>query len=147
MDRGKGRMKNGPEICQEGGAMERRNSFSNPDRKPEGLSGERRAAWWRERILAREASGLNRRAFCRASGVSLTGLTYWERKFREEGLGPEPSETPDPPRFLPVRIRCASGEAAGGGGLNAWVGEVRLEVRPGFDADLLREAVLALRGL
>ena len=127
--------------------MDRKSSQANQGRKPEGLSNGARAAWWGERIRAKEASGLSRRAFCLAFGVSLTGLTYWERKFRDEGRDWGSVETAEVPRFLPVQIRCESGEAAGEGILNAWVGEVRLEVRPGFDAGLLREAVQALRGL
>lgn len=47
-----------------------------------------KAAMWRKRVEAFEASGLSRRDWCVRHRVALSSLDYWRRRVREAGSVP-----------------------------------------------------------
>ena len=87
---------------------------------------------WSGLLERQGVSGLSIRAWCAQEGIGYAAFNYWRRR-----LG------------LPVKaksltlIRVMDRETAGGG-LWLSVGGVRIEVRAGFDAALLKQVVSAL---
>lgn len=80
--------------------------------------------------------------WCQSHDVTIEQLKYWKRRLKSAAdvqppslprfipLAPEPTMSPSPSASLVVRV-----------------GPVCIELAPGFDANLLREAVEALQGL
>jgi transcriptional regulator with XRE-family HTH domain len=97
-------------------------------------------------VIRFRASGLTRREFAERAGISVSTLDYYVRRERKASL---PGALPVN-RILPVDWIAAEAEVAGvsmmapAGGISIWLSNSRrIEVRRGFDAELLRE-VLAL---
>lgn len=93
------------------------------------------------------ASGLTRREFAAGEGISVSTLDYYVRRERK---APLPGALPVN-RILPVDWIAAESEAAGAsmmapsGGISIWVSNSRrIEVRRGFDAQLLGEVLAVL---
>ena len=87
---------------------------------------------WRELQERQAASGLSVRARCARETVGYATFMYWLRRLvRTEAVEPL------------TLIRVTEGEAVGDG-LWLSVGGVRIEVKAGFDAGLLRQVVAAL---
>lgn len=62
----------------------------------EQTNGRTQSAWerrWRERIAAWRESGLSQQAFCRAHGLSESGLSRWKSKLAKRGAVQEPPAT------------------------------------------------------
>ena len=79
------------------------------------------------------------REWCSANGVKPNRLRYWLRRMRTEDA--ETKLT----RWLPVEVGSQSGEGRQrSAGLLIRVGKVGIEVRPGFDPELLAAVVRAL---
>lgn len=96
------------------------------------MTRQEREVFWRERLERQAASGLSVRAWCALEVVSYTAFLYWRRRLVQQT------------QAAPLRlIRVTEGETASGG-LWLLVGGVRIEVRPGFDAGLLKQVVAAL---
>lgn len=91
-------------------------------------------AAWQERITAFRASGQTAAAWCAAQQLKEHQLWYWIRRFRSTT-----SEQPSPSKFLSVQV-CESSASP----LLVRVGSVAIEVRPGYDAALLRNLVETL---
>jgi hypothetical protein len=95
-----------------------------------------------------EQSGLRRKEFCAAHGLSMHTLDAWRRRIAESG----PQE-----KIVPVEIvedrRARKGSKHAGS--VEWSGQfrvvlahgLRVEVDPGFDAAELRRLIAALDGL
>jgi hypothetical protein len=82
-----------------------------------------------------EASGLNQREFCEQRGVPLKTLVRYVARYRREKGG-------SGPRWVAVEVPAKRGDAVE---LSiVLVGERRIEVRRGFDAETLRRVVMAL---
>jgi hypothetical protein len=96
------------------------------------MTRQEREVFWRDLLERQGASGLSVRAWCAREVVSYTAFLYWRRRLVQR--------TKAAPLTL---IRVTEGETASGG-LWLSVGGVRLEVRPGFDAGLLKQVVAAL---
>jgi len=91
-----------------------------------------RERYWGELQERQAASGLSARAWCARETVSYATFMYWRRRLgRTEAVEPL------------TLIRVTDGEAVGDG-LWLSVGGVRIEVKAGFDAGLLRQVVEAL---
>lgn len=87
---------------------------------------------WRDLLERQGASGLSVRAWCAREVVSYTAFLYWRRRLVQRR------------KAAPLRlIRVTDGETASGG-LWLSVGGVRIEVKPGFDAGLLKQVVATL---
>jgi hypothetical protein len=96
------------------------------------MTREERRSYWSERLAEQAASGLSVRAWCLGEGVSYATFNYWRGRLK--------AERAVKPLTL---IRLNDGEPAHSA---FWVsvGEARIEVRPDFDAALLRRVVAAL---
>ena len=91
-----------------------------------------RERYWGELQDRQAASGLSARAWCARETVSYATFMYWRRRLgRMEAVEPL------------TLIRVTEGEAVDDG-LRLSVGSVRIEVKAGFDAGLLRQVVEAL---
>lgn len=87
---------------------------------------------WRSLVDRQAESGLSVRGWCAREAVGYATFRYWRRRLGQ------------PSKAAPLTlIRVMEGEVAGTG-LQLSVGEVRIEVKPGFDAILLRQVVAAL---
>jgi transcriptional regulator with XRE-family HTH domain len=100
-----------------------------------------------ELVVRFRASGLTRREFAARAGISVSTLDYYVRRERKASL---PAALPVN-RILPVDLIAAEGEVAGAsrigpaGGVSIWLSNGRrIEVRRGFDAQLLREVLAVL---
>lgn len=92
---------------------------------------------WEERVAAYRSSGQGVREWCAGNGVKPERLWYWLRRVetgRREGQSSAWLQAV-------VSFGTVAGEQAG---LLVKVGKASVEVRPGFDPDLLREVVGAL---
>jgi hypothetical protein len=91
-----------------------------------------REDYWRDLLEQQAASGLSVRAWCARETVGYATFMYWRRRLgRTEAVKPL------------TLIRVTEGEAVGDG-LWILVGGVRIEVKSGFDAGLLRQILVAL---
>lgn len=95
------------------------------------MTREERRAWWLERIAAQAASGWSGRAWCEQEDVSYRSFIQWRRR-----LG---AAAATKARLSFVRVLP---EEANGSMVQLRVGSVRIEVRSGFDAVLLRQVVV-----
>ncbi|WP_438347550.1 IS66 family insertion sequence element accessory protein TnpA [Paenibacillus sp. FA6] len=97
---------------------------------------EQRLQEWKTRIADYRASGLTMAAWCQAHQFSKETLKYWLRK---TNANPAASQG-HPPRFVPLTVSHSSVSSA----LFVEIGQAKIEVRAGFDAELLRAVVQAL---
>ncbi len=88
---------------------------------------------WIERIAEFEASGLSGAKWCAARGFKENQLSYWRRKLKHQ----QPEET----RWLGLDI----GEPEPT--LTIKIGQVSIELKPGFGQELFVTAVKLLRSL
>lgn len=95
------------------------------------MTKQEREGYWRELLERQAASGLSVRAWCARETVGYATFMYWRRRLGRTGAVE---------RLTLIRVE----EAAVGDGLWLWVGGVRIEVKAGFDAGLLRQVVEAL---
>jgi len=93
---------------------------------------------WEKRIAAYKASGQSVREWCAANGVKPNRLWYWLRRTRTEDA--EPRAT----RWLSVSVTGQAGEEREGRELLVRVGKAGIEVRQGFDPELLAAVVRVL---
>lgn len=93
---------------------------------------------WEKRIADYKSSGQSVREWCSANGVKPNRLWYWLRRMRTEDA--ETKST----RWLPVEVISQPGEGGQAGGLLIRVGKAGIEVRQGFDPELLVAVVRAL---
>lgn len=100
---------------------------------------EERQQQWMERLADYRASGLTMRAWCEERQVSFHKLRYWLRATKRKEPGPAAAAS-----FIPLTV---SESAETGASLVVRIGEARIELEPGFNPELLRDVVQALKGL
>jgi hypothetical protein len=87
---------------------------------------------WRSLLERQATSGMSVRTWCALEEVGYATFRYWRRRLGRSGI------------VAPLTlIRVTEGESVGDG-LWLSVGGVRIEVKPGFDAGLLKQVVAAL---
>jgi len=86
---------------------------------------------WESRVAEFRQSGMSVRAWCLKQQVSLCQMHYWLRKSRVSS---------GQANWVPVQLKEPSIDS----GINVRVGNATIEVRPGFDEELLRQVVKAL---
>ncbi|NLE95976.1 MAG: helix-turn-helix domain-containing protein [Dehalococcoidia bacterium] len=91
---------------------------------------------WEARVAEFRTSGLGPARWCREHGVKVKQLYYWLKKSR--GAGTEPEATAQW-----VQVTVAEPEASAPA-LDIRVGHAVIEVRHGFDPELLANVVRAL---
>jgi hypothetical protein len=95
---------------------------------------------WTERIRAYQASGQTMKAWSEAHNVTLHQFKYWLYKAQKQ------ERAAVTPTFRPVTV-IRSAQTGHTDSLQIQVGAARIDVRPGFEPDLLREVVAALTPL
>lgn len=106
-------------------------------------SREQRRKEWMERISDYRSSGLTMAAWCEANNFTKEQLKYWLRKSKE--ISSSPTLNSNSPQFVPVTIaETADNESASSSHLVVRIGQASIEVRSGFNPQLLREVVQAL---
>jgi hypothetical protein len=93
---------------------------------------------WRDRVTEWRTSGKNMDVWCSENGIPFGQLKYRIKKYRL-GNGKRRSKTGT--GWLPVTV---SDSDQHGSSLLVRIGNTSIEVRPGFDPDLLRQVVGAL---
>lgn len=83
----------------------------------------------REALAGLAASGLSMAAFGRATGITARRLAWWRGRTAPESAGKI--------EFVPVEV-ARPARAASDGVMEIAIGDVRIRVGPGFDADALR---------
>jgi hypothetical protein len=101
---------------------------------------EQRQRKWEVHVSDFNSSGLNMTHWCSANHVDLEQMKYWTRKFKKESTVATRSSTLT---FVPLAaIEPVSQTFTPS--LVVQVGLASIELQPGFDPQLLREAVEAL---
>jgi len=95
-----------------------------------------------KRITEYRASGLKAKEWCAVHNVTPSQLWYWLRKFKNRN---GPSHT-SPSRWLPVELSEQS-PADQGDSLLIRIGQAGIEVKSGFDQDLLSQVIRILVAL
>lgn len=93
--------------------------------------------WWKGEIGRWEQSGRSAAEFAAGKGYSPRTLTWWRSAVRRVGT----TGTTPKVELVPVVV-----SKVGPAPLWVEIGGARVEVRGGFDAALLRDVVVALRG-
>lgn len=90
---------------------------------------------WKSRIDAFAKSGQSQAAWCREHKLNLRQFRYWHKKFR----------TPDstPMKWLSIKVDEPE-ETKLDGTLQIRIGQAAIEVKRGFDRELLLEAAKVL---
>ena len=103
---------------------------------------------WRGRVRAWKSSGESAAGFAERQGFAASSLLYWNRRFRETGKVLVPTQSAkSKPEFAELVPRgTAPTGSVGGPGMVLELGGVSIRVTRPFDAALLKELVLALRG-
>jgi hypothetical protein len=100
----------------------------------------RTRAWWQGEVRRWAESGQSADAFASGKAYSPRTLTWWRTQLKAEVSKRRDS---DGLRLVPAHIVVRTAATA----IWAEVGGARVEIRPGFDAKLLRDVVAALRGV
>jgi len=95
---------------------------------------------WEKRIAEYRASGQSVKEWCIANGVKPQRLWYWLRRTREN------LETRST-TWLPVEVGSPFLGEQANAGLVVRVGKASIEVKPGFDTELLSTVVRVLSGI
>jgi hypothetical protein len=101
---------------------------------------EQRQYEWEVRVSDFKASGLKMTHWCAANHVDLEQMKYWIRKFKNAAIS---STLSSAQTFIPLTA-IDSATRTGTSSLVVQVGLASIELRSGFDPQLLREAVAAL---
>jgi len=101
---------------------------------------EKRQHEWEIRISDFKASGQKMTLWCAANHVDLGQMKYWTRKFKKvvAPIAPAPSKS-----FVPLTVMEPASRSSPSS-LVVHVGGANIAIQPGFDPQLLREAVEAL---
>lgn len=97
---------------------------------------EQRHAEWMKRIVDFRESGMTMKAWCATQQLTLDQMKYWIRKQKQ-------CSQPDNPRFIPLTVSPPA-SLDPSDRLLIRVGGVSIELQPGFNPELLRQAVKAL---
>ncbi len=94
---------------------------------------EETTAYWRQQVQAFENSGLKRTAYCAQNQIKLFQLDYWRKKFsKPKGESPKTG-------WIPLRIKEGKAQVAAGFCLR--IGKLEIQIRRGFDRELLAEVL------
>lgn len=97
---------------------------------------------WRNRVAAFRASGQSGAAWCAAHGLKPHLLYYWLQRFRPAVA----EQTTEPTQWLPVAV-SDDRKSVSADQLLVHVGSATIEVRSGFNADMLASVVRVLKAL
>ena len=91
---------------------------------------------WRQLVREFEVSDLSRQSYCNQKQIKIYQLDYWRKKFgKAESVVPLSTKS-----WIPLAIRDdRAGEETTGICLR--IGRLAIEVKPGFDRELLAEVL------
>ena len=102
---------------------------------------EQKRSYWKQHIDAWQETGLTQVEYCRQHNLKHHQLVYWKKRFLK---------TEADVSFVPIKLEdlldipTSSDNAS----LSLVVNNhFKIEIRPGFDVQLLRQLIFALRGL
>ena len=102
---------------------------------------EQKRTYWKQHIDSWQETGLTQTEYCRRHNLKHHQLVYWKKRFLKTETGVS---------FVPLKLEdlldipAQSDFAALCLVIN---NHLKIEIRPGFDAPLLRQLIFALRGL
>ncbi len=92
--------------------------------------------YWRQHVRSFESSGMSRKQYCNHKQIKGHQLDYWRKKFRESTpVAQAPTEA-----WIPVRIHDEQ-DIERPCGIAVRIGRLEIEVRPGFDRQLLADLI------
>ena len=102
---------------------------------------EQKRSYWKQHIDSWQETGLTQAEYCRRHNLKHHQLVYWKKRFShtETGVSFVPLklenllDTPAPPDCASLCLVINN--------------HFKVEIRAGFDAQLLRQLIFALRGL
>jgi hypothetical protein len=95
--------------------------------------------YWQHHVEAFRASGLTREAYCKRERLWVHKLDYWRRK-----LSHSAGTAPTVPVNQWVSLKINKELEEKDPHIDLWVGQARIEIRPGFDSRLLAEILQAV---
>ena len=95
--------------------------------------------YWQQHVEGFKTSGLTREAYSKENGIRVYQLDYWRRKLSRRKKTPATISTK---QWVPVKISDEPIEKDSH--VDLWIGQVRVAIRPGFDARLLAEVLRAI---
>ena len=95
---------------------------------------EETTAYWKQQVQEFGKSGLTRTAYCEQNQIKLFQFDYWRHKLSK------PKGANSRPGWIPLRIND-NGSREKSGGICLRIGKLEIEVRRGFDLELLAEVI------
>ena len=90
--------------------------------------------YWKRHVEAFQKSGMSRVAYCEQNELKVYRLDYWRHRFPDltrKGADRGPT-------WIPVEVKEDAGRETGES-INLKIGRVEIEIRRGFDRELLAE--------
>jgi len=95
--------------------------------------------FWEGHLEKWMGSGMTQAEYCRRHNLNRRLFSYWKRRLKR----PEASVS-----FIPVRVKAEGrNESGGSSGLVLWKEGYRIEIREGFNAEVLGQVLRTLEGL
>ncbi len=91
---------------------------------------------WNQLAQAFNGSGLSRRRYCELKQIKIHQLDYWRKKLRRQSVLPHPS----PKQWIPLEL-CDERTSERTSGICLRIGRLTIEVKRGFDQELLAEVI------
>jgi hypothetical protein len=104
---------------------------------------EQRLHEWTARVADYKASGLTMSAWCTANHFTMDQLKYWIRKMKDVPSSAVPTPST---RWVPLSV-ADHASAVSASSLVVRIGQASIVLQAGFDPQLLREVVQALKAL
>jgi hypothetical protein len=95
--------------------------------------------YWRQHVEAFKASGLTRKEYSRQARINVYKLDYWRKKLSRMDAMPVRSSAG---QWVPLTISEESLPV--NPHIDLWIGRIRVEVKQGFDTNLLADILQAI---
>ena len=102
---------------------------------------EQKRIYWKQHIASWQETGLTQAEYCRRNNLKHHQLVYWKKRFLK---------TETDVSFVPLKLEDLLDIPAQPDQASLWLvinEQFKIEIRAGFDALLLRQVIVALRGL
>jgi transposase-like protein len=94
---------------------------------------------WEQRLAEYENSGKTIKAWCQEQAVRENQFYYWRKKLRDQ------SEMGKPVKWLSVKLDNSKQDSLASDSIAVHIGQVKVEIKKGFDQQLFREIVQILQ--
>lgn len=95
---------------------------------------------WEDRLVQYEASGKSITAWCKEQAIRENQFYYWRKKLRSG----QPEKTQSV-QWLPLEFQHTQKARLAAGSITVHIGQTAVEIRKGFDRQLLRNIVQVLQ--